>query len=209
MPRTHPKPESGGLLFWRPSEMAAGRAVDRVLAAILPHIRAAARERDEAPVLLSELLRHPPQRRELLVRNSQRFRNLPLSGLLLQRSRRDSADDPREGERLALLALALVESLDPSWYGERVLADARGRCWMSAGKARGIAADLRGAEQAFRQAEADLGRGTGDLLEQAQLRTCKACLRRRVRRSRRLSLSATRRRAARPPRPPAARTPRR
>ncbi len=48
-----------------------------------------------------------------------------------------SAGDPREGERLAMLALALVESLDPSWYGEQVLADARGRCWMIAGNARG------------------------------------------------------------------------
>jgi hypothetical protein len=209
MPRTHPKPESGGLLFWRPSEMAAGRAVDRVLTAILPHIRAAARERDEAPVLLSELLRHPPERRELLVCNSQRFRNLPLSGLLLQRSRRDSAADPREGERLALLALALVESLDPSWYGERVLADARGRCWRVAGNVRRVASDVQGAENAFRQAEAALSRGTGDLLEKARLRACKARLWRRVRKFRRPRLSAARRRAARPPRPPAARTPRR
>ena len=186
MPRTHPKPESGGLLFWRPSEMAAGRAVDRVLTAILPHIRAAARERDEAPGLLSELLRHPPERQELLVRNSQRFRNLPLSGLLLQQGCGSSADDPWEGERLAMLALALVESLDPSWYGERVLADARGQCWMVVGDARGVAGDLQRAEDAFRNAEAVLSRGTGDL-----------------------SLSAPRRRAARPPRPPAARTPRR
>lgn len=186
MPRTHPKPESGGLLFWRPSEMAAGRAVDRVLTAILPHIRAAARERDEALGLLAELLRHPPERRELLVRNSRRFRNLPLSGLLLQQGCRDSAADPWEGERLALLALALVESLDPFWYGERVLADARERCWMVVGDARRLAADLQGAEDAFRQAEAALRLGTGDL-----------------------GLSAARRRAAWPPRPPAARTPRR
>jgi hypothetical protein len=187
----------------------ASRAVDRVLTALLPRIQAAARERDEAPGLLSELLRHPPERRELLVRNSRRFRNLSLSGLLLQQGCGSAVDDPREGERLAMLALALVETLDPSWYGEQVLADARGRCWMIAGNARGIAADLRGAEQAFRQAAADLGRGTGDLLEQARLRTCEACLRRRVRRSRRLSLSAPRRSAGRPPRPPAARTPRR
>ncbi len=186
MPGTHPKPESGGLLFWRPSEMAAGRAVDRVLTAILPHIRAAARERDEAPGLFAELLRHPPERRELLVRNSRRFRNLPLSGLLLQQSCRDSAGDPREGERLAMLALMLVESLDPSWYGERVLADARGWCWRVVGDARGVAGDFQRAEDAFRSAEAALSRGTGGL-----------------------GLSAPRRRAARPPGPPAPRTPRR
>ena len=194
-PRVHPHPESAGLLFWRSPEVTAGRAVDRVLTAFLPRIQAAARERDEAPGLLSELLRHPPERRELLVRNSQRFRNLPLSGLLLQQGCQSSAGDPGEGERLAMLALALVESLDPSWYGEQVLADARGRCWRVAGHARGIADDLRGAEQAFRQAAAELGRGTGDLLEQAQLRTCRARLRRRVRRCRRLSLKTTRRRA--------------
>lgn len=174
--------EPAGLLFWRPSEMAAGQAVDRVLTALLPRIQAAARERDEAPALLAELLRHLPERRGLLVRNSKRFRNLPFCGLLLRRSYRDSVDAPREGERLAMLALELVESLDPSAYGARVLADARGRCWMTIGNARRLASDLRGAEEAFRQAEADLDQGTGDLLEKAQFLTYKACLWRAQRR---------------------------
>jgi tetratricopeptide (TPR) repeat protein len=174
--------EPGGLLFWRPSEMTAGQAVDRVLTALLPRIQAAARERDEAPALLAELLSHRPERRELLVRNSKRFRNLPLCGLLLQRSYRDSVDAPREGERLARVALKLAESLDPSAYGERVLADARGRCWMTVGNARRLASDLRGSEEAFRQAEAELNQGTGDLLEKAQFLAYRACLWRAQRR---------------------------
>jgi len=174
--------EPGGLLFWRPSEATAGRAVDRVLTALLPRIEAAAREREEAPALLAELLRHRPERRELLARNSQRFRNLPLCGLLLERGYRDSVDAPREGERLARVALEIAGSLDPAAYGARVLADARGRCWMTIGNARRLASDLRGSEEAFRQAEADLGQGTGDLLEKAQLHAYKACLWRAQRR---------------------------
>ncbi len=171
------------LLTWQPSEMEIGRTVDGVLAGLLPFIQAAARERDEAPALFAELLRHPPGRREMLARNSRRFRNFPLCELLLRKGYGDSFDDPGQGERLAALALTLVESLDAACYGEPLLADARGRCWTVIGHARRVAADLRGAEEAFRRAEGHLLQGT--------------------------SLTVARRRAGRPLRLPAVRTPRR
>jgi hypothetical protein len=131
MTRIHSKPQipEGRVLAWRAAEGEIGRTVDGVLAGFLPRIQAAARERAEAPALLAELLRHPPGRREMLARNSRRFRNLPLCELLLQQSYDDTLDDPRQGERLAALALTLVESLDASWYGDPLLADARRRCW--------------------------------------------------------------------------------
>lgn len=174
--------ERGRLLPWRPSAGEAGRTVDLVLAGFRQRIQVAVRERDEAPSLLSELLRHRPERREMLVRNSQRFRNLPLCRLLLQRGYGETFDAPRQGERLAALALGLVDSLDPAWYGEPLLADARGRCWMIIANARRVASDLQGAEEAFQTAEAQLLAGTGDPLEKAQLLTYKACLRRTQRR---------------------------
>jgi hypothetical protein len=184
--RAHPKPEvspprskgGGAVLAWRFPRTGYGRAIDGVLAGLRPRIRAAEREWAAAPWLLSELLRHTPARRELLVRNSRRFRNLALCGLLLESSRQDGSAAPRGGERLAALALALVESLDADWYGDWALADARARCWMSIGNARRIAADLRGAEEALRKAEAHLRRGTGDRLDRDQLLAYKAALRR-------------------------------
>jgi tetratricopeptide (TPR) repeat protein len=171
--------EAGGrLLSWPDGATESGRAVDGVLERFRARLRDAAREQDEAPALLAELLELPPERREVLARNSRRFRSLSLCGLLLQRAYQDSFDAPGQGEGLAALALTLVESLDLAWYGDRVIADARGRGWMIVANARRVAADLPGAEAAFETAEACLRAGTGDWLEKAQLLVYKACLRR-------------------------------
>jgi len=167
----------GNVLSWRPSEAPVSRAVDGVLQGLRSRAQAVARERAEAPALFAELMGHRVERQEILARNSRRFRSLALCGLLLQRSHEVSVDDPAQGERLAALALELAGSLDGGWYGERVLADTRGRCWSLIGNARRIAADLPGAEEALLQAEDDLDRGTGDLTEKAQLLVYKAFLR--------------------------------
>jgi tetratricopeptide (TPR) repeat protein len=247
-----PARERGGVLSWRPSIKAVGRAIDGVLSGFRARIQAAAREQAEAPVLLAALLGQRPERREILARNSRRFRSLALCGLLVERGHEASVDAPGEAERLATLALVLVDGLDAGWYTLRVLADTRGRCWMVIGNARRVAADLAGAEEAFRRAAAALRQGTGDPMERAQLLVCRAFLRQaqqrpdeaaalfrrtvaiflsagdshraaesvvwlaaveRPHRPSRLSaparLSAERRRGGRPPRPPAARTPRR
>lgn len=165
------------VLAWPAAATEHGRVVDLVLAGLRPRLRAAVREREEAPALLSELLAHGPERREVLVRNSRRFRNLSLCGLLLRRGHQATPDAPRQAELLGSLALRLVDSLDSSWYGERVLADARGRCWTIIADARRAVADLGGAEAALRRAEAELRAGTGDPLEKARLLACKARLR--------------------------------
>jgi tetratricopeptide (TPR) repeat protein len=167
----------GKVLSWRPSEAAAGRVVDGVLEGFRSRARAVARERAEAPALFTELLGHRAERQEILARNSRRFRNLALCGLLLQRSHEVSVDDPVQAEQLAGLALRLAGFLDGGWYGERVLADTRGRCWSLIGNARRIADDLPGAEEALLRAEGELDRGTGDLTEKAQLLVYKAFLR--------------------------------
>jgi len=180
--RPDPGNQGSNVLAWPVAATEHGRAVDLALSGLRPRLQAAVRERAEAPFLLSELLDHRPERRELLVRNSERFQNLPLCRLLLQRGYRDTFNAPRQGERLGLLALGMVDSLDPSWYGERMLADARARCWMVIGNARRVASDLQGAEEALRIAAGYLREGTGDPPEKAQLLTYKACLRRAQRR---------------------------
>jgi hypothetical protein len=167
----------GGLLSWRPSARAVGRAIDGVLTGFRSRIQSAAREKAEAPVLLAELLGQRPESREMLARNSRRFRSLALCGLLLERGHEVSVDAPGLGERFAVLALTLVDGLDAGWYTPRVLADMRGRCWTVLGNARRIGADVPGAEEAFRQAAASLRQGTGDPMEKAQLLVYRAFLR--------------------------------
>ncbi|HEX9944422.1 MAG TPA: hypothetical protein VGG03_20625 [Thermoanaerobaculia bacterium] len=182
MSRIHPKP-AARILAWRPSAAEYGPVIDSVLAAFRPRILAAARERAEAPFLLSELLRQAPERRELLVRNSRRFLSFALCGLLLERSCQESAAAPRQGERLAALALVVADSLDPAWYGDRLLADARARCCALIADARRVAGDLPGAEEALQAAESHLRQGMGDPLERARLLAFKAALLRAQRRS--------------------------
>src|SRR5262245_13378484 len=149
------QPEDGArILPWRPSAADYGPAIAAVLTEIRPQILSAEQEWAEAPFLLAELLRHTLARQELLVRNSRRFQSLALCGLLLARSHQESPAAPWQGERLAMLALILVDSLDADWYGAWALADARARCWMQIGNARRLAADLPGAERAFGAAEA-------------------------------------------------------
>jgi|SRR6185295_688812 len=158
-----------GVLVWHAPETDYGRTIDSVMAAIRPQIQAAEREAAVAPALLSELMRRTPAHREMLARNSRRFRNLALCGLLLERGHRGIAAAPCRGERLARLALTLIDSLDAEWYGHWALADARAQGWMLIGNARRLAADLRGAEKAFRTAEMHLRQGTGDRSERDRL----------------------------------------
>ncbi len=161
-----PASEAGHrILAWREPEPDYGLVIDKVLRTLRPKISAVEQERGEAPGLLAELLRHPPERREVLVRNSRRFGSLSLCGLLLQASRQEGMRDPLKGEQLAKLALLLTDRLEAHSHDPRLVEDLRARCWALIANARRIASDFYGAEQAFLEAEAHLRRGTRDLLE--------------------------------------------
>jgi tetratricopeptide (TPR) repeat protein len=166
-----------------PSDPGYDRALDRVLASFRPRFEVVARELTAARELLEDLLLCSPERRELLVRNSRRFRNFQLCGLLLERSQQAVHYAPRQGERLARLALILVDELDEGAYGELRLEDTRARCWRGIGNSLRVAGELRDADEAFRMARAHLRQGTGDWLEKAEWLKQKACLRRDQRRS--------------------------
>jgi tetratricopeptide (TPR) repeat protein len=188
---TPPYPRQRRALPWRrPPRTDYGAAIDGVLRAFEPRIRAVARERALAPALATELRRHPPARRFLLVRNSLRFRNLALCGLLLRSVREEGRrpdspvspaappSPPSDAEEWARLALFALDLLDTGVYGASVVEDFRGRAWGRIAEARRLAGDRDGARAALATALHRLRRGTGDLLERAQVLDQMAALRR-------------------------------
>jgi tetratricopeptide (TPR) repeat protein len=177
--QAQPAAPPGGRLLAFPSRSNDYDAVlERVLRAFRPRLAAAEREREAAPALLSELLSHPPERRQILLRNSRRFQSLGLCFVLLERSREATPADPRRGEELASLALALAESLDPAPIGKERIEDLRSQGWMLIANSRRARSDLHGAEEAFLLAESHSRQGSGEHLDRAQLFILKACLRR-------------------------------
>lgn len=139
-------------------------------------------ERAAAPMVLAELLRQPPERREMLLRNGRRFRTWGVLELLIERSREKGIEDPAQGESLARLALTLTERLDAEHYGAERIQDLRARVWGQIGNLRRIASDFPGAETAFQTAFALLRQGTADLMEKAILLDVRASLLREQRR---------------------------
>jgi tetratricopeptide (TPR) repeat protein len=134
------------------------------------------RERMGAKLLLSELLAHPAERQILLIRNSPRFQTWGLCELLLKRSREENFHDAVLGEKLAQLALELLEHLDVGYYGAEPLDDLRARAWAYVANSRRIKSDLRGAEEAFALAFAALEGGTGEPVEKAGILDLRASL---------------------------------
>lgn len=181
--RTGPRKRPGGRVVpLRSPEDDYGRAVDNVLARLRPRIAMADREQAEAPALFAELERNPPQRRELMVRNSERFRSFGLCRLMVRASMETSVRDRQAAEDWAKLTLQVLDRLDPVLTGARVIEDLRARTWAVLGNARRAASDLQGAEAAFRTSEVHLRRGTGDRLEREYVLARKASLRRAQRR---------------------------
>jgi tetratricopeptide (TPR) repeat protein len=86
---------------------------------------------------------------------------LGLYEALLQRVAALRHDDPQETVRLARLAVAAAEGLDPAIYGDRQVADFQARAWGELGNALRAADDLWEAQSAFEQAFEVLERGTG------------------------------------------------
>jgi tetratricopeptide (TPR) repeat protein len=140
------------------------------------------RERDEAPALFRELLGRTREQREMLLRNSRRFRTWGLLELLVDRSLETSIEDPRLGEELGRLALRVADLADSRRYGAGQLQDLRARAWSHIGNALRIQSDLQAAEIAFQEGWRHLELGTGDLFELATFLDLQASLRRSQRR---------------------------
>jgi tetratricopeptide (TPR) repeat protein len=140
------------------------------------------RERAEAPGLFAELIERTGEQREILLRNSRRFRTWGLLELAAERGREASVQNPGRGEELGLLALRIADLLNLQSYRATLVADSRARAWACIANARRIQSDLTGAEDAFKEAWKSLKAGTGDLLERALLMDLQASLKRDMRR---------------------------
>lgn len=124
---------------WRPREAIYGPLVDRVLERFPAYARVAMQDLARASILAGELLRQPPERRWLLVRNSPRYRGLGLCHRLLQASEEVSRTDPGAGEALALLALRVIELSEVPAPGACLIADTEARCRRAVANARRLA----------------------------------------------------------------------
>lgn len=153
-------------------------ALDRSQPEVAAHSRALARERAQAPSLFVELTSYAVTQRDLIVRNDPRFRTWGLFELLIERSLEMAVRDSGYAEELGLLALRLSERLDPEVYDGRMIEDYRGRTWAYIANARRIRSDLRGAEEAFEEADVLLRKGSQESVERAIFLDLKASLRR-------------------------------
>lgn len=135
-----------------------------------------AKERAEASSLYADLTQYPIGRRLLLVRNCRRFHTWGFCELLLSQSQEQNFQDPSLGESTALLAVEVLDHLEPSLYGSESLEDLRARAWAYVGNSRRVKADLQGAEEAFAFAFAFLRLGAGEPMDRALLLDLKASL---------------------------------
>lgn len=126
-----------------------------------------AKERTEGKVLVSELLKHPTERRLMLIRNHPRFHTWGVFERLLDASLRESPRDASVSEELARLALELSAHLDEDRYGTEGIEDLRGRAWAYIGNARRVQSDLRGAQEALDRALVHIRQGTREPWERA------------------------------------------
>lgn len=140
------------------------------------------KERVEAKGLVAELLKHPPARQRVLIRNHRRFQTWGVLEHLLATSYEEIPRDAQRGEKWAKLALDLAEHLDASQYGAQAIEDLRARGWAYIGNAHRVRFEFQEAHEAFDHALVHLRRGTREPWERAVWLSLKASLLRAQRR---------------------------
>ncbi len=133
-------------------------------------------ERNAAPRLVNELLRHAAVDQLQLVRSSRRFQTLAVCDLLIEKSFDEGFREPVHSVELAEVAIEVAGQLDSGYYGKSVVQDLKARAWAHLGNARRIGSDFIGAEQAFVMAEMLSDEGSADPLEEARILDLKASL---------------------------------
>lgn len=151
----------------RETDTSYDEALRRVESSVADRERVMVQERAEAPALFIEIMKLPPERQRLLIRNSLRFRTWGLLELLLDRAFETAIHDPEVSEWLALLGLDISERLDAAYYCTGVVSDAQARAWGYMANARRLKSDLRGSAEAFKKAEICLQKGSNDPIELA------------------------------------------
>ncbi len=134
-------------------------------------------ERRLAPGVATQLERHPETRARLLIDNRADFRTWGLAEELLERCGQALFDaDSCRAVRLARLAVAVADRVDPSTYGGPLAADLRAKCWGNLGNSYRCAGRLEAAVSALDRADEILLDGSGDPLEDAALLSFRASL---------------------------------
>ncbi len=144
-------------------------AFDRAASRALDAAAGLERERREAPALFRELQRHPAERQELLIRNSGHYQTYGLCELVLLRAFDEGFREPPRAVQLARLGVQISDQIPVERYGERIVADLRGRAWGILGNAHRNASAFADARDAFQKALDLLTQGTGDPLERAHV----------------------------------------
>jgi tetratricopeptide (TPR) repeat protein len=171
------------ILWFRPNRSESyDEAFERSQRLAMKWVHLLGWERGEARGLFQELMGRTAEQREMLLRNSRRFRTWGLLELLIDRSLETSIQDPRRGEELGRLALRVAGLVDADRYGADRLHDMKARTWAYIGNALRIQSDLQGADVAFQRGRKHLELGTGDLFELALFLDLEASLRRGQRR---------------------------
>ena len=146
-PRLH---DPAPVVPFRPARpVSYDTAFERSLSFAARRIHLLERERAEAPGLFAELMERTDEQREILLRNSHRFRTWGLLELAVERSLERSIQDAERGEELGRLALRISDLLDDACYGADQLEDLRARAWAYVGNARRIRSDLQGGRGSF------------------------------------------------------------
>jgi tetratricopeptide (TPR) repeat protein len=134
-------------------------------------------ERSLVPDLTAELMLRPPEARRESVRKSRRYQVLALADALREESRSEGFRDVARSVELGELAIEVADCLAPSFYGPRLVSDARALAYANLGNARRVAGDLFGAERQLRAAFDLLASGTGAATERAEVLSLLASLR--------------------------------
>lgn len=171
--------EAGGKLLdtlfagMEPQDLAHSPTYDRAFSYSQGtlEVRGEARDRDRnrAPKLFAELMRHPVSRQRALIERTWRFKNYVFAEYLLEQSYLQLADDPARAEDLANLALVVAEKLANSHYGPALMNDLKARSLAFLGNAQRVSGELRDADSTLREAEQARVDGSGDPLLKARL----------------------------------------
>jgi tetratricopeptide (TPR) repeat protein len=133
-------------------------------------------ERETVAQRFSELTARHPMERKTLVQMDRGYQTWCLCERLVDRGHQELYADRIAAQAWLDLALTVAEKLDPKRYGAGLIHDLKARVWAAIGESRRLAADLRGAEEAFAEAGRRIGEGSGDALEEAQILELEAAL---------------------------------
>jgi len=152
--------------------------LDRVFARVVAAEAGIEQQKIAGRRLFEELMQVPEARRQLLVSNSQRFRNRMLCECLIEEAQDAGFNEPHRAIAIAKLATLVADRLEvKDGGGEEALNSLQARAWAQLGNAFRIVFDLASSEQAFSMAESLLEDGPVSLLDRARVLVLRAALR--------------------------------